>query len=211
MVGPDNDLRFGATFTDRRNDFLERLDRPSGRIPVAGAQLGPERDRADKGKERQIAVAAIVAVKETSFLLTVERIVTGIQIDDHLFAMLGQTAHPLAQKGVLDRLVVGADLMVTCFFIVAEFQPVEGLSAGQGLALVLGSTPSCQRILFTNHHGKERIESQKIMIIEILVASGQPQQTLGNEFAHGVFDQERVAQIAKAPGQGPRNPRPSSI
>jgi hypothetical protein len=43
--------------------------------------------------------------------------------------------------------------------------------------LVLGSTPGCQRILFTNHHGKERIESQKIMIIEILVASGQPQQT----------------------------------
>ena len=57
---------------DRRNDFLERLDRSSGRIPVAGAQLGPERDRADKGQERQIAVAAIVAVKETSFLLAVE-------------------------------------------------------------------------------------------------------------------------------------------
>ena len=121
--------------------------------------------------------------------------------------MLGQTAHPLAQKGVLDRLVVGADLMVTCFFIVAEFQPVEGRSAGQRLALVLGSTPSCQRILFTNHHGKERIESQKMMIIEILVASGQPQQTLGNEFAHGVFDQEWVAQIAKAAGQGARNPQ----
>jgi hypothetical protein len=46
-----------------------------------------------------------------------------------------------------------------------------------------------------------------MMIIEILVASGQPQQTLGNEFAHGVFDQERVAQIAKAPGQGARNPQ----
>jgi len=45
------------------------------------------------------------------------------------------------------------------------------------------------------------------MIIEILVASGQPQQTLGNQFANGVFDQEGVAQIAKAPGQGPRNPQ----
>ena len=45
------------------------------------------------------------------------------------------------------------------------------------------------------------------MIIEILVASGQPQQTLGHQFANGVFDQERVAQIAKAPGQGARNPQ----
>ncbi len=48
------------------------------------------------------------------------------------------------------------------------------------------------------------------MIIEILVASGQPQQTLGHQFANGVFDQERVAQIAKAPGQEREIPRPSS-
>jgi len=45
------------------------------------------------------------------------------------------------------------------------------------------------------------------MIIEILIASGQPQQALGHQFAHGVFDQERVAQIAKARGQGARNPQ----
>jgi hypothetical protein len=73
--------------------------------------------------------------------------------------------------------------------------------------LILRSTPSSQRILFTHGHGKERIESQKTMIIEILVASGQPEQTLGHQFANGVFDQERVAQIAKAPGQGARNPQ----
>ena len=97
--------------------------------------------------------------------------------------------------------------MATCFFIVSEFQPVEGRSAGQRLALILGSTPSSQRILFTNHHGKERIESQKIVIIQILVACGQPQQTLSHQFAEGVFDQEGIAQIAKAPGQGPRNPQ----
>ena len=36
---------------------------------------------------------AIEAVKETSFLLAVQRIVTSIQIDDDLLAMLGQTAH----------------------------------------------------------------------------------------------------------------------
>ena len=143
-------------------------------------------------------------MKETSFLLAMERIVTGIQIDDELLAMLGQTAHPLAQKGVLDRLVVGADLMTTCFFIVTEFQPVEGRSAGQRLALILGSTPSSKRILFTDGYGKERIEPQKMMIIQILVASDQSQQTLSNQLAYGMFDQERVTPIVKAPGQGPR-------
>src|SRR5260370_37307853 len=203
-IGADNDLRFGAAFTHRGNDFLERLDRTPSRVPVAGAKLGPERDRADKGKEGQITVAAIEAVKETSFLMTVQRIVTGIQIDDDLLAMLGQTAHPHPQKGVLDRLMVGADFMTTCIFIVTEFQPVESRSAGQRLTLILRSTLSSQRILFPDRYGKERIEPQKIMIIEILIACGQSQQTLGHQFADGVFDQKRVTEIAKAPGQGPR-------
>ncbi len=93
-IGPDNDLRFGATFPHRSNDFLECLDGAPSRVRVAGAQLGPERDRADKGIEGQITVAAIEAVKETSFLLAVQRIVTGIQIDDDLLAMLGQERTP---------------------------------------------------------------------------------------------------------------------
>jgi hypothetical protein len=97
--------------------------------------------------------------------------------------------------------------MATRFFIVTKFEPIECRSAGQRLALIRESTPSSKRILFTDRHGKERIESQKIMIIKILVACGQPQQTLGNQFADGVFDQERATQIAKAPGQRPRNPQ----
>ena len=43
------------------------------------------------------------------------------------------------------------------------------------------------------------------MIVEILVPCGQAQQTLGDQFAHGVFDKERIARIAKAAGQGPRD------
>jgi hypothetical protein len=34
----------------RRNDFLERIDRTPGRVPVAGAKLGPERDEPTKAK-----------------------------------------------------------------------------------------------------------------------------------------------------------------
>jgi hypothetical protein len=185
--------------------FLEGLNRTPGGVSVAGAKLGPERDRADKGKQRQITVAAIEAVKETSFLLAVERIVTGIQIDNDLLALLGQTTHPHLQKGVLNRLMIGPDLVTTSIFIVTELQPVEGRSAGERFALIRDGTPGSKRIFFTDRHGKERIEPQKMMIIEILVTCSQPQQTLGHQFAYGVFGQERVTQIAKAPSQGPGN------
>jgi len=65
-IGTHNDLRFGATFTRRRNDFLERIDSTSGRGPVAGAQLGPKRDRVDKGKEWQVAVQRTPICKRVS-------------------------------------------------------------------------------------------------------------------------------------------------
>jgi hypothetical protein len=53
--------------------FPERVDCAAGRVALAGAKLGPERYRADKGKQWQITVAAIEAVKETSSpLLTIK-------------------------------------------------------------------------------------------------------------------------------------------
>ena len=69
--------------------------------------------------------------------------------------------------------------MTTGIFIVAKLKPVECRGAGQRLALILGSSPAAKRILFTDSHGKERIQPQKIMIIEILVPCGHAQQTLG--------------------------------
>jgi len=89
--------------------------------------------------------------------------------------------------------------------MVTKFKSIQCRSAGQRLALILGSAPASKRILFTDSHGKERIEPQKIMIIEILVPCGHAQQTLGDQFAHGVFDKERITRIVKAAGQGPRD------
>jgi hypothetical protein len=87
--------------------------------------LGPQRYRTDKGKQRQVTIAAIEAVKESSFLMTVQRVIGSIQIDDDLQAILGQAARTHPQKGVLDRLMVGADFMATGIFIVAQFKPVQ--------------------------------------------------------------------------------------
>src|ERR1700746_3077411 len=204
-VGAHNDPRFGTTFSHRRNDLLKGVDCAASRAPTAGAKLSPERHGTNKGKQRQVTVAAIEAVKETSFLMTVQRVVGGIQIDDDLKAILGQAAHTHQQKRVFDRFMVGADLMTTGIFIVAKFKSVQCRGAGQRLALILGSAPASKRILFTDRHGKERIESQKIMIIEILVPCSHAQQTLGDQFAHGMFNKERITRIVKATGQGPRD------
>src|SRR5271166_935770 len=97
--------------------------------------------------------------------------------------------------------------MTTAMFIVTKFEPVECCSACQRLALILGSAVHAQRILFTNCHGKERIEPQKIMIVKILVAGRQAKEALSHQLAQGVFDKERVALIVKATGQLARDPQ----
>ena len=74
--------------------FSQRIHRAAGRVALASAKLGPQRHRTDKGKQRQVTIAAIEAVKEASFLMTVQRVIGGIQIDDDLQAMLGQATHP---------------------------------------------------------------------------------------------------------------------
>jgi hypothetical protein len=151
-------------------------------------------------------------VKETSFLLAVERIVTGIQIDNDLFAIcLDKQLTPLRKRVSSIASWWAPILSVTCFLIISNFQSVEGRSAGQRLALILWSTPSCQRILFTDHHGKDRIESQTIMIIEILVARGQPQQTLSNQFGTECSIKSGLRRSLKHPAREREIPSPSSI
>ena len=49
------------------------------------AQLGRQQVPAAEDVERQVAVAIIIAMEEPAFLLAVQRIVGGIQIEDDLF------------------------------------------------------------------------------------------------------------------------------
>src|SRR5206468_1177398 len=129
----------GQRFRTAATIFLRASTAPRAASPLTGAKLSPKRYRTGKGKQRQVTVAAIKAVKETPFLMAVQGVVGGIQIDDDLQAILGQAARTHPQKGILDRLMVGADLMTTGIFIVAKFEPVERRGAGQRLALILGS------------------------------------------------------------------------
>src|SRR6266446_6901277 len=92
-VGTYNDSRLAATFSHRCNDLFKRINCAAGRVALAGAKLSPERYRTDKGKQRQVTIAAIEAVKEPSFLITVQRVIGGIQMYDDLQAMLGQATH----------------------------------------------------------------------------------------------------------------------
>ena len=88
------------------------LRRTRGRIDVRTPQPGGEQVPAAEHVERQIAVAIVVAVKEAAFLVAVQRIVGGVQVEDDLLRRPAMGIKEQVDEQPLDRVAVVADLVI---------------------------------------------------------------------------------------------------
>src|SRR5690606_31562351 len=77
-----------ADLSDEARDFLDRTRR---RVLVGTPEQGSQQVAATVDVERQIAVAVVVGVEETSLLSAVERDVSSIQVQDDLRGRLGMS------------------------------------------------------------------------------------------------------------------------
>ena len=62
--------------------------------------------------ERQVTVAVVIAVEEAAFLMTVQRIVGGIQIENDLLGGAMMRVQEHIDKQLLDRRRIVADLVI---------------------------------------------------------------------------------------------------
>ena len=69
---------------DLGDDPRDLFNRPGAGIDVGAPQLGGQEMPAAEDVKRQIAVAVVVAVEEAAFLVAVQRIVGGVEIEDDL-------------------------------------------------------------------------------------------------------------------------------
>jgi hypothetical protein len=67
------------------DDARDLLDRSGARVDVRRPELGRQQTPAAKHIERQVVVAVVVAVKEPAFLMAVQRVVGGVEVEDDLF------------------------------------------------------------------------------------------------------------------------------
>ena len=70
-----------------RHDSFQFLLRPLAFAGVCLAQLGAQQVIVAKDVQWQIAVAVIVAVEESTFLMPVQRIVSGVQVKHDLLRL----------------------------------------------------------------------------------------------------------------------------
>lgn len=69
---------------DLRHEALDLLKTAGGGVLIGGPEAGTQKVLATEDVERQVAIAAIVAVEEPLFLVAVEGQIGGIEIEHDL-------------------------------------------------------------------------------------------------------------------------------
>ena len=80
-VGAQEDPHPRPMLADLADDPPDLLDRTGTGVDVRPPELGREQVPAAEDVERQVAVAAIVAVEEPAFLMAVQRVVGSVEVE----------------------------------------------------------------------------------------------------------------------------------
>ena len=84
-VGPQQDAHIQQADAQPRHDPGDHLRRSGARIDVGFAKLRRQEMAAAEHVKRRVAVAVVIAVEEAAFLMAVQRVIGGVEIEDDLF------------------------------------------------------------------------------------------------------------------------------
>ena len=165
------------------DDPLDLLDRAGAGVDVRPPQLRRQQMVAAEDVERQVAVAAIVAVEEPPLLVAVQRVVGGIEVEHDLLGRRGVRVEEQLDEQPLDRGRVMADLVVAGGRPGRRvLEPVERRLAGQRRAV--GAT----RAELAGDRRQHRVVAQGVVVDQVLVAQRQGEHALADQGGHVVLD-----------------------
>ena len=191
-IGPQQDAHLRPACTDVPGNPFDFFDRSRTGVDVGAAQLGRQQMPAAEDIERQIAVAVIVAVEEAPFLVAMDRIIRGVQIEDDPVGSGCMRFHEQIDKQRFDRRRIVADLVIARRLGLRQFQPVQRRLAGHRRAI---RPPRPQ---LPSHDRKQRVMPQMVMIVEVFIAQRHAVEPLPDQRRHRVLDQIGPTTIAKA-------------
>ena len=194
-VGAQQDPRPGPAGADLRDKPRDLFAGARCAVDIGRSQLGREQVATAEDVERQVAIAVIVAVEEPPFLVSVDRIIGGIEIENNLLGGLGMRLDEQLPEQGLDRGRIMADPVVFRRLRPAQFQPVERALARQRCAVAAMGAE------LADQGGHHRIVTQLVVIVEILVAQANPEHPLADQGGHFVLDKICPAMIGETAGK----------
>jgi hypothetical protein len=134
-------------------------------------------------------------VKEPPFLVSVQRIVGGIDIKDDFVRRRFIRLQEKRDEQALDGSRIMGDLVIARRRFAAQLKTVEGRLPRHWCAI----RPA--RFELAGQHRHHRIATQLVVIVEVLVAQCNPEHPLTHQGRDPMFDQFRLAIIGEARGQ----------
>ena len=129
-IRPQQNAHLGPTPADLCDDPRNFVNRARAGIDAGAAQLGAKKVPPAKNIQRQITIGFVVAMKEAPFLLAMQRIIGGIEVEGDLAGRRAMRLEKQIDEQPFHRRRIVADLVVARRFRLRQFQPVQGRLAG---------------------------------------------------------------------------------
>ena len=144
-------------------------------------------------------------MEESPELMAVDRVVGGIEVEHDPAGRPGVGLEEEADEEILDVASAADDLLVTVVLVGpdgGQFETVERALAGECLAAIAWSFPGLAGgVAFADDGGQERVASEIVVVVEILVSQGQGVDALGDELFEGMLDESWIAMVGEAGGE----------
>ena len=147
--------------------------------------------RAAEDVQRQIAIAIIVAVKEAPFLVPVQRVVGGVEIEDDLLRWVPMCFQKQIDKQPLDLCPIPGDPVIARQLRPAQLQPVERAFPRQWRAILAAGRQ------LTGQHRHRRVVAQLVVIDQVFVTQRNPKHPLSDQRHHFVLNQLSCPAVRK--------------
>ena len=180
-----------------------------GTVLISRAQPRTQQLLAAEDIQREVAVMPVIAVEETPFLMSMQRIIRRIHIQNDLRRCRIMGLQKKINQQLIHRLRMRHNLLVAARrsgIPWCQLQAVQRALARQGTALVLitASTPAC-RISHIAKQRQQRILAQGVVIIEVFITQRQTHHALLDQRLDMMFNLIRIPMILKTPGQTLQN------
>ena len=142
--------------------------------------------------QRQIAIAVVIAVEEPAFLMPVQWVIGGIEIERDLRRGFGVGIEEQIDEQGLDGGCIGGNPGIAGWLGAAEFKPVQCAFAGQrGAVLARGRQLARQ--------GRQhRVVAELVMVVEVFVAEREADNPLHHQRLDRMLGVGGMAVVAEA-------------
>jgi hypothetical protein len=185
---------------DAADDARDLLDRAGGGVDIRPPQLRRKQVPAAEHVERKVAVAIVITVEEPAFLMSVQRIIGGVEIKRDLRWRFRVRVEKQVDEQCLDRGRVGGEPGVARRLRPAQFQTAQRRLAGQRRAV------AASRRQLARQRRQHRIVAQLVMVDQVFVAERDADHPLHHQRLDLMFHECRVARIGETSRKSPRQP-----